>query len=726
MDEALATVGEIKKAHDILQTFRGNAGLDSFGANTAAFTAIAAAQAKSGRFAEAIATARRISDARGRASSLYAIATVQAAAGQFDQARSTTNDAIHAVHTIADMRDREIFFSELSDSQREAGLLTEALATGRLIESPDKRAIALGWLSVVQTERGQTKAAGQTLNEAITAAQAIKDVSKKADVLSIVAVAQAKSGLKDDSRRHFAEALAMAEQVGHPDFANSRGEHSALGSIAAEQLEKGLLDEAFASTREVKYPGERGSLFCAIAAAQSVSGLTDQARKTRDEAFTASQSMKDADQLLGEIAGDQAKDGLYTKAIATARNIKDPFEEATTLCRIATAQSEKGLAEPARQTWAAALAAACQINASKLKDTFAAPEFAIVAAQKLKRRVLDQIVDAQAKAGLTAEAQKVSAEAAALGSQMENGSEEKRSTKGRKRLSLPELAIAQSGDGHFTAALDTARQIRETYRKVSTFLQIAIAQSKAGQTGQARQTLHEAFTSARQVQDNSSLREIAESQLAARLHADALTTAQEMEEGEEKANMLTKLALARLEAGQTDYARKILADASAGACGIEPNRLCSREASFLAVAPYDKEKALVVIAYAQSKAGFFEDALATIHSKVDASEDTVRVLCAIGTAMAKARQTEQARKTFAAALATACEIESPESAFDYYSTEDAMVGKAWASYEVATAQAKAGLLADALITARAIQDPLVKAQALCELADVRTKEETKY
>jgi hypothetical protein len=242
---------------------------------------------------------------------------------------------------------------------------------------------------------------------------------------------------------------------------------------------------------------------------------------------------------------------------------------------------------------------------------------------------------------------------------------------------------------------------------VSTFLQIATAQAKSGQADQARQTLRESFTLARQVQNTYSLRDIAESQMKAGFHADALTTAQEMEEGEEKANVLAKLALARLEAGQAEYARKILAEASAGARSIEHH------------GSYDKKKALIAIAYAQSEARFFEDALVTIRATADASEDKVRVLCAIATALAEAGRAKQARQTFAAAIAAAGEIEAPESAFDCYSMEDTMAGKAWASHEVATAQAKAGFLADALVTARAIQDPLVKAQTLCELAATR-------
>ena len=50
-----------------------------------------------------------------------------------------------------------------------------------------------------------------------------------------------------------------------------------------------------------------------------------------------------------------------------------------------------------------------------------------------------------------------------------------------------------------------------------------------------------------------------------------------------------------------------------------------------------------------------------------------------------------------------------------------MTGKAWAYHGVAAAQAKAGFLADALVTARAIEDPYVKTQTLCDLVTMRAE-----
>ena len=72
-------------------------------------------------------------------------------------------------------------------------------------------------------------------------------------------------------------------------------------------------------------------------------------------------------------------------------------------------------------------------------------------------------------------------------------------------------------------------------------------------------------------------RDIANSQRKAGFPADALGTAQVMEEGSEKANVLSELALARSEAGETELARKILADAFAGTRTIGHDNYHDRE-----------------------------------------------------------------------------------------------------------------------------------------------------
>ena len=81
-----------------------------------------------------------------------------------------------------------------------------------------------------------------------------------------------------------------------------------------------------------------------------------------------------------------------------------------------------------------------------------------------------------------------------------------------------------------------------------------------------------------------------------------------------------------------------------------------------------------------------------------------------------------ARQTFDEALATADQIEPPDSAFDYYSMEDASQGREWAKYWVATEQAKAGFRSGAIATACRIGEPYVRAMTLFEIATAKLNE----
>ncbi len=639
----------------------------------------------------------------------------QSAAGQPDQARQTEKDAVEAVRAIDDPRDRSDFLVGLSGTRRREGLLAEALAAGRLIEPPAAKTSALGWVAVAQAEKGQIEEARATLNEAVAAAGMIEGGLDRAEVLSLLALAQAKAGMEDQAHRTFAEALAAAEKAEHPDDSSDCGAWAGVGEVAEVALDCGFLADALDFAHEVKYPRDRACLLCRIADAQIAAGLRDQARQTKASALAAAKSMEDGDLLLGNFADDQAKEGLYTEALTTARCIKGPAEKSATLCRIGAAQAEKGLLPEARQTWAEALAAARQIKVSTLKGRFFVP---LAAAQREKKKALDEIADAQAKAGLAEESRKISAEAAAVVPQGENLNDDEKHAKSEKRKTLSELAVAQGDEGHFAEALATARQIKRTVNKVSALRHIADVQAKAGQTDGVRETLCEAFEVARQAQEMSSLADVADSQLEAGLSTAALTTAREMKEGELKAKTLAKVALSRFKEGQVEEARKILIDAFTDACGVAHREIHDKEAPIAEMMPHEKP-ALIEIADAQWEAGFLEDALITVRAQRKATDEKVWTLCAIGARRAEAGEKELARQTFSEALVTANRLEEPDTADEYRDMEGIQMGKAWAAHAVAIAQAKAGFLGDALATARGIQDPDVKVTSLYEIADTQ-------
>src|SRR5919199_1824773 len=228
----------------------------------------------------------------------------------------------------------------------------------------------------------------------------------------------------------------------------------------------------------------------------------------------------------------------------------------------------------------------------------------------------------------------------------------------------------------FTNALDTARQIDDSFYRAKALTEIATAQA----TGE---NFAAALDTARQIDDSSyrarALTEIAKAQAIAENFAAALDTARQIDNSFYRARALTEIAKAQPTAenfaAALDTARQI-------------------DDSFY------RAWALTEIAKAQPTAENFAAALDTAR-QIDDSFYRAWALTEIATAQATA-------ENFAAALDTARQI-------DYSSY------RAQALTEIAKAQAIAENFAAALDTARQIDNSFYRARALTEIAKAQVE-----
>jgi tetratricopeptide (TPR) repeat protein len=498
-----------------------------------------------------------------------------------------------------------------------------------------------------------------------------------------------------------------------PDARNAPQKTSDADSLEA------VLVEAVVAASQVKDMTEKAGILAAIAVAEAKAGLPERARKTFDESIAAARQIDDTesvdggrgkDEMIGEIATDEADTGFFADALTAAHEIVDVYWKVATLSHIAAAQAGAGLVDKARKTFAEALAASHQIkerdmalrdlaaaqsaagflteamrSACEIKDGYqkarAIRETAVAQAKaglvqqarktlgesmnvarkiedpQWRTQAINEIATAQAKVGRVRDAQKGFAEAITLAGQVKD-----ENRRGQSSL-LQYTAFTQITLGHLTDALGTARKIKDASTRAWLLRAVATAQAESGLREQAHGTLGEALGAAREIEN-----------------ADA------------KARNLCDVAVVVAKAGFVDEARQIFIEA------IEASRRIEGKERVLV-----QSVALEKVATAQAEAGIYVDALNTARG-IEEVFTKARALHEVASAQAKAGLADQARSTFAEALTAAC------------ASKDTV-----ALQEIATAQTKASFFAEALVTAYGIEDGFNRALALQQIASAQAR-----
>lgn len=188
--------------------------------------------------AAALAMAREIEGAFGRAWALGEIAAATGSAELFDE-------AITIAREIRDASERASALGEIAAAMGSAELFHEVIATAREIRDASRRARAL-------REIAAAKDSAELFGEAIATAREIRHKSRRARALSEIAAAQANVS-------RFDEALAAAREI---EEASLRA--WPLSEIAAAQAKAGLFAEAISTAREIEEASWRASVVAAI------------------------------------------------------------------------------------------------------------------------------------------------------------------------------------------------------------------------------------------------------------------------------------------------------------------------------------------------------------------------------------------------------------------------------------------------------------------------------
>ena len=300
-DAALQDANEIENPNDL----------------SLALSLVAEAKAKSGDVAGALWIVRDITNANDRAKTLFHIAGVQAAAGDFGEAQDSAGRIdgpdIYRVLTLGHIG---AALAEVGDTLAAQRTIADALAIARSIPETEARARALGALAGSQAGNGKPSAAAiETYSEALDTGRKIDNVLRRTAFYRDIAIEQAKAGLLEAATKTFNRAFATSQGFIGADSIRD----AILSDLAEAQANSGDIAAAFETSRRIL--GKRNTKAL----------------------------------LMVAIAGAQAKAGDTAGALATAREIGRSSLRALALSRVATVQAEAGNVVAAKKILADAL-----------------------------------------------------------------------------------------------------------------------------------------------------------------------------------------------------------------------------------------------------------------------------------------------------------------------------------------------------------------------------------
>jgi tetratricopeptide (TPR) repeat protein len=368
------------------------------------------AQARAGKSAEAVETARSVRDKGSRAYTLAVVGEEMANGGRIRQ-------VLELVRSVDDDRERDLVLDSVLHSNLEPSWTFEGWrGMGRysaimrmrdeqppakvdgadeavriaMILPEEQRSLGLGIVAVAQARAGEIQAAVDLLPR-------ITQQKSRFRALLEIGRAQAKAGLRAQSIASFDQALqaarsfvprdrylsalakaqAAAGQIGEAlnvtrfiedteataggrswtetdgkrlsdDFARRQ----ALYEIARAQAKAGLVADALESARSTEQLGWRILQGLGVVA----EGLAEVGRI--DEALSAAEAVENRYRragLLADIARSQAAAGKHAEALRVARAVSEPDDRVQALVAAAAAQAKAGLTREASATFHEAL-----------------------------------------------------------------------------------------------------------------------------------------------------------------------------------------------------------------------------------------------------------------------------------------------------------------------------------------------------------------------------------
>jgi tetratricopeptide (TPR) repeat protein len=375
-----------------------------------ALVAVVRAQAKAGKFPEAVDLAGSIKNLYQRASAITSIAVAEGKAGRIDEAlqlvqfienKSDRARAIREVawdlRSVAVMREEDgkivgalrdavsieeevprlTFFTGvhhpsefgpalliIAEAEAQAGKISEALQVAGSIRDKRDRAITLAAIA------GELVHVGRVA-EALQIAWVVEDTSERGVVLDRLLEPQSAFHLLTEERATTDEPLAKPDGRGEDlrvamAFPDAEQQSLALGIVAMARAKAGDTDGAAEVNQLIDWPRPRFLALSAIAEAQAKAGLRAQSIASFGLALQAARSLERRDIRLSDLATAQARAGQFAEALHVTQLIEDrspqeaymvrgelisaSFARRSALYAIAEAQAKAGKADEALQT----------------------------------------------------------------------------------------------------------------------------------------------------------------------------------------------------------------------------------------------------------------------------------------------------------------------------------------------------------------------------------------
>ena len=647
---------------------------------------------------DALEIAQGIEGVAYRARALSDVAAAQAEGADAEGARVTFATAVEAAQRIEIDRNRAEALSDIASAQARAG---EREGAGRTLAAAIETTWDMeeSWRLMALKDIGIAQARAGWVAAALQIAGMIELESPRARVLNSIAVAQAEAGEYEAAKASFDAALVAARGIDNRSF-----RAKAMEDLAASLANAKETDRALEIARGIELDGSRARALRNVATAQARAGDFSAALGTAGSIGTAFFQTRMVNDIIVTRALSQTLAGDYSAALETAGEIAGEGYRAPVLREIASAQATAGDSEGARATFAAALEAARRAPArpleqgapqrwQMLKDIAVAQESAgeregaaatlAVAFEGIRGsgyererdQALDSLAMAQTEAGDFAGARNT-----AISIELEWD----------QAKPLKSIAIAQARAKDFADALDTTHAIHSQEDRIDALREIAMLQTEAGEPEAARETFATELQRDRGIEDemdrDEALGNVASALAQAGDFQYALEIAQGIPAGSSRAAALKDIASAQVNAGEQEAAQTSFVMAVQTARGLEKKS--------------DRSQLLEDIAAAQAQAGNLIAALETAR-QIESARRRAEVQKDIAAKQVGAGDLEAARATFVAALDSARAINVRR----FRERGPAMM-------DIAAAQAKAGDFAAALGTARAIEYPTYRADAL--------------
>lgn len=339
---------------------------------------MAEGQARTGNIEEAWAAADIIPDARKKAEALAAITRILTRQNNIDDARKTVTRLTLAIDPIKDPLVKVTFqariavlLSRLGDHQAADAALKAAESAAQTeqqgaqairhvasafadMERPDD---ALGLLSRITGKSDRTpilvsaataQAKSGEAQKALGTAADIEAVRYRAVVLSRIALSQARAGDHKGASDTLEKAREVTKTIRFPyarDFALSRIAYTFANLPEGDNTRKALLDQAEATTLQIKDNRLRSQFLWVIASERRKDGDLAGAEKTSEQAEKQTRSIKSkltqvwmfADLSVKELQKDNKDEAwaAFYRALETGSTIDNAWGRARALGRLA-------------------------------------------------------------------------------------------------------------------------------------------------------------------------------------------------------------------------------------------------------------------------------------------------------------------------------------------------------------------------------------------------------